>query len=378
MPTLPKFGAALMTTMLMMAITLAPLTGAMGAPKTAYQVLAPITEDNLTIFPVVATSAQDSGKFLTLDEGLASGQVIVTETGMVHAMGSGGEVNRLVLINKSNLPLLLLAGEIVTGGKQDRVVGKDRIVPAHSAPVDLSVFCVEPGRWVATSSSFGGLPAQMAQPSVRRGAMAEQSQTRVWDEVRSSQRAMAAKIEGAPAAAATSSYASVVNAAPVRDEVDRVAQPVARSYQRLIKELRDRKAVGVVVAINGRVIWADVFASPLLLEKYWPKLVRSYAAEAVVARGGLKPVPATQADAERFLTETGAEREVVQTEPGLYRQTELQGDNYRRFELTSLLPGANYLIHMAKMVTGPVARPQPQATTGAREPAGLVRPHVQW
>ena len=61
------------------------------------------------------------------------------------------EVNQLVLVNNSKRPLLLLAGEIVTGGKQDRVIGKDRIVPAESDPVDLSVFCVEPGRWVAAN-----------------------------------------------------------------------------------------------------------------------------------------------------------------------------------------------------------------------------------
>lgn len=376
----------------LLAFILLPLAMAMGAPKPAYQVLAPITQDNLTIFPVASPTIHDAGKFLTLDEGLSSGQVIVTETGRVHALrgdgertlpqreyrGDGAEVNRLVLINQSNLPLLLLAGEIVTGGKQDRVVGKDRIVPAHSDPVDLSVFCVEPGRWVANSSAFGGLTAQMAQPSVRRGAMAEQSQTRVWDEVRGSQRAMAAKIAGAPAAAATSSYASVVNAAPVRNEVDRMAQPLERSYERLIKDLRDRKAVGVVVAVNGRVIWADVFSSPSLLEKYWPKLVRSYAAEAVVARAGLKPAQPSPSEAQRFLTETAGAREIVQTEPGLYRATELQGDNDRTFELTALLPGTNYVVHLAKMVTGPATHADSQHTTGVREPAGLERPHVQW
>ena len=47
--------------------------------------------------------------------------------------------------------------------------------------------------------------------------------------------------------------------------------------------------MGVVVAVNGRLIWADVFASTTLLEKYWPKLVRSYAAEAIVARTSLSP-----------------------------------------------------------------------------------------
>jgi hypothetical protein len=44
-------------------------------------------------------------------------------------------------------------------------VGKDRIVPPKSDPIDLAVFCVEPGRWVATKYDFGsfllGRPANV-------------------------------------------------------------------------------------------------------------------------------------------------------------------------------------------------------------------------
>src|ERR1700751_5652312 len=134
-------------------------------PSSGYKVLEPIRHGNLTVFPVVAAKSYPTGEFLTLDEGLHSGEVIVTEAGSVQGLirrhGSpvvrhdGAEVNRLVLVNNSKRPLLLLAGEIVSGGRQDRVIGKDRIVPPESDPVDLSVFCVEPGRWVATSEHFG-------------------------------------------------------------------------------------------------------------------------------------------------------------------------------------------------------------------------------
>src|SRR6202011_5013721 len=130
-----------------------------------YKALEPIRHGNLTVFPVVSSKSYHTGEFLTLDEGLRSGEVVVTEYGNVRGLirrhpspavqREGAQVNRLVLINNSNRPLLLLAGEIVAGGKQDRVIGKDRIVPAESDPVDLSVFCVEPGRWVATSEHFG-------------------------------------------------------------------------------------------------------------------------------------------------------------------------------------------------------------------------------
>src|ERR1700739_4085280 len=121
-----------------------------------YKVLEPIRHGNLTIFPVVAARSYDTQEFLTLDEGLHSGEVIVTESGSVQPLmrrrrtplpHDGAQVNQLVLVNNSKRPLILLAGEIVTGGKQDRVIGKDRIVPGESDPIDLGVFCVEPGGW---------------------------------------------------------------------------------------------------------------------------------------------------------------------------------------------------------------------------------------
>jgi len=47
----------------------------------AYTVLSPIIQNNLTIFPVVTNSIHDTHMFLTLDEGIRSGQVVVAEEG---------------------------------------------------------------------------------------------------------------------------------------------------------------------------------------------------------------------------------------------------------------------------------------------------------
>jgi hypothetical protein len=352
-------------------------------PSPGYKVLEPIRHGNLTVFPVVAAKSYPTGEFLTLDEGLRSGDVVVTESGNVQGLirrhatpairndGGGAQVNRLVLVNNSKRPLLLLAGEIVSGGKQDRVIGKDRIVPAESDPVDLSVFCVEPGRWVATSQNFGAsekmygrsvggpIPsaappmAMMAQPSVRAKAMADKDQSQVWAEVRKQQSAMETVEVSAGAdlvateIAGTSSYAKVNENAEVKKQVDAVAKPIEQNYQSLIRQLRDRNAVGVVVAVNGRIIWADVFASTDLLEKYWPKLVRSYASEAVVTRAKEMEVGVGQAQA--FLGDMEGRRETIETEPGIYRHTEATGDGFKAFALTSLLPKTGFDVHVAKM-----------------------------
>jgi hypothetical protein len=326
-----------------------------------YQALAPISQGNLTIFPVVSTETFDTHEFLTLDEGLHSGAVIVTEAGSVPAMirrhgsrpsiQSGAEVNRLLLVNNSARPLLLLAGEIVTGGKQDRIVGKDRIIPADS-DADLGVFCVEPGRWVQSSAEFKGAGMQMAQPSIRNQAIAAKDQSGVWAAVRSSENVMVEGIAPAsPTAAAglagTTSYARVMQNKDVEKRVDSVAAPLLHSYQSLMRNLRARKAVGVVVAVNGKIIWADIFASTELLEKYWPKLARSYAAEALTAQPADEA--ASQKSAQQFLERTQGAHEVVESEPGVYRHSEITGDDFKLFDLTSLLPGTGFELHLSKM-----------------------------
>ena len=259
-------------------------------------------------------------------------------------------MNTLVLINNSKHPLILLAGEIVTGGKQDRVIGKDRLVPAESDPIDLSVFCVEHGRWVASSDKFGSMSLSMAAPSVRGSAMAFQNQQMVWDSVGRAKEGVVAAAP-APTGAAlggTTSYAKVMANPDIKQQVDAVAKPVEENYSSTIKQLRDRHAVGVVVAVNGTFVWADLFASTSLLEKYWPKLVRSYATDAVVTRA--KGATVTQSGAQSFLDHLDGRHETVDREPGLYRHTEVTGDGFKAFELTSLLPKTDYPVHIAKMV----------------------------
>jgi hypothetical protein len=376
----PKLLVAVMLVNLVLGVLFSGLgrVTASPAPVTVdYKVLDPIRHGNLTVFPVVAARTYDTSEFLTLDEGLRSGEVIVAEAGRVRGLirphdpqlpddrppyrrrpiivpGGGAEVNRLVLVNNSKRPLLLLAGEIVTGGKQDRVIGKDRIVPAESDPIDLSVFCVEPGRWVGTSERFGVGPhgatmgAVFAAPSVRSKAMVDKDQTKVWSEVAKARQAMSETVEvaGAPAPT-TSSYAGVVQNSDVGKQIDSIAEPIQRNYKSLIKQLREQNAVGVVVAVNDQIVWADLFASTQLLEKYWPKLIRSYAAEAVITKA--KSGSVTTKAAQQFLNDIQGKREVVESEPGLYRHTEITGDDFKAFELTSLLPKTGFDLHLAKM-----------------------------
>jgi len=322
-----------------------------------YKVLPPITRGNLSLFPIVGGPEANTARLLTLDEGLRSGAVVVTEAGSLQGLVrpgtrypqySGAEVNKLVLVNNSDRPLLLLAGEVVTGGKQDRVIGVDRIVPAKSDPIDLSVFCVEPGRWVASSDHFTSMNSAMAQPSVRMPAMAARDQAQVWNHVASANAGMAAAapmagVVGGPLGGGTTSYAKVMQ----NPEVEKRVASVASTYDGLLHELRKAGATGVVVAVNGNITWADVFASTDLLERYWQKLIRSYAAEALTtARAGGE---SDQKSAQAFIDRLQGTREVSETEAGIFRRTEITGQGYKVFTLSSLIPKEEYTVHLAKM-----------------------------
>jgi hypothetical protein len=353
-------------------------------------VLAPIESGNLLLFPVVRDNFRSGvpaeSPFVTLDEGIKSGEVEVTEAGRVQGLARPrqtfpgdrryfstpqnsdrtDQVNTLVLVNNSNRPLLLLAGEIVTGGKQDRVIAKDRIVPVGADPVDLSVFCIEPGRWTESSPTFGAAskaPSHgfMVQPTVRERAMAEKDQQQVWDSVHGAISTM--QMAAAPPASAggvgssddmaalralsTTSYAKAMESSAVSEKVDEAAAPVMKARDQVLAQLRQEHAVGVVVAVRGEIVWADLFADTELLSRYWTKLVRSYAAESLAA-GDTHGAPSV-ADAQLFLDAPSEGTETSEGEVGVYRYRELKSGSTETFVLESLLPGTGYDVHISKM-----------------------------
>ncbi len=346
-----------------------------------YRVLAPIESGNLLLFPVVRADGKSTMEtpFITLDEGLKSGDVEVTETGrargLVRRRGGGDapnsyrgdEVNTLVLVNRSLRPLLLLAGEVVTGGKQDRIVAKDRIVPADGDPIDLSVFCIEPGRWTESSPEFGASDKSagrsfMVQPEVRERAMVDQDQQQVWDSVHGTMSKMEAaaappaSIGGTsgpmveappPMALGTTSYAKMMENPAISQKVDEAAAPVMKAREEVLAKLRDEHAVGVVVAVRGEIVWADLFASTDLLARYWIKLVRSYAAESLTE--GENHAAPSVADAQHFLDVPSEGTENSEGEVGIYLYRELKSGNAETFVLESLLPGTGYDVHISKM-----------------------------
>jgi hypothetical protein len=323
-----------------------------------WRLLDPITYENISIFPVVSSNSQDTSAFLTLEEGLATGEVIVREQGSeglvrgrddrsvyVPQSNTGASVNQLVLINRSKRPLLLLAGELVSGGKQDRVIGKDRIVPIGAPPLPLDVFCVEHGRWTGVSQFAAA--RTIVHPSVREKAAVDQKQAEVWDAVRSGTtlKAPAAAppprmsmqdIQGAiNTNGRTEAYEKIYVSRAVGISIDDFVEEVQRRFASATSGLKNERVVGVVVAYGGEIAWSDIFASSDLFDHYWNKLLRSYAVEAL-ARPGYR-VEASRGNAGEFLRRLNG-RETEETEPGVYRWREINEGKLTQIELDALQP----------------------------------------
>lgn len=364
--------------------------GPVGIADSSYRVLSPIESGNLLLFPIVQSGKTPASPFITLDEGLKSGQVEVTEAGRVRGLvrprpgygplndgaahqvrpaNRGDQVNTLVLVNNSDKPLLLLAGEIVTGGKQDRVIAKDRIVPAGGDPIDLGVFCIEPGRWTEDTASF--LPSAkasaqsiMVQPTVREKAMVAKDQQEVWNSVHGAiggaMKAATPSSIDSPSSTTlgTTSYARAMQNNAVAAKVDEAAAPLTRSRDQILAKLREEHAVGVVVAVRGEIVWADIFSDTNLLASYWTKLVRSYAAESLLGSNSHRAP--TVADAQHFLDMPSGGTETSIGDVGVYRYRELRSGGAETFVLESLLPGAAYDVHISKVkLRGDAGRIQP-------------------
>ena len=362
--TAHRFGGALFVVAILSFATLGQRLSstaqrAPAKPETEWRLLEPIGYENLTVFPVVASSGYDTRMFMTLEEGLSRGDVLVREQGaetMVRYRGgvrrgatenySGPSVNQLVLINRSNRPLLLLAGELVSGGKQDRIIAKDRIVAPRSDPLPLDVFCVEHGRWSA-GSQFSETKT-IVHPSVREQAALTQRQSDVWASVVGG---TAAQGSAAPTAAPrvsaedlaetvqseapTESYAMIYGSRRVAPSVDGMVDELERRFRRKTAGLEGERVVGVVVAYGGEVAWSDIFASGDLFDRYWSKLLRSYAVEAV-ARPTLRE-KASADDAQEFLRRLKG-REQTDSEPGVYLWREINEGRLSQIELEVVQP----------------------------------------
>ncbi len=259
---------------------------------------APLRWGGLTVFPVIdaITPANDEAtRPLHLAEALASGTVRLTE------ISSGGSVARLLVHNVGARPVLVLAGDVVQGGRQDRIIAEDLLLSPTERPVVVAVNCVEEGRWEAGRSAFryGG----RAEPALTRVVLTARDQEATWRAVTAvndakRERLGAMGVDAPELAPTTGTYMASLGS----DEVSRQARKVAHELGGALAKLDH--AVGVVVAYEGRVVAAEIFGSPALFAAARERALESVALQAL-STGSLGGTARPSAEiAAAFLADT--------------------------------------------------------------------------
>jgi hypothetical protein len=75
----------------------------------------------------------------------------------------------------------------------------------------------------------------------------------------------------------------------------------------------------------------------------------------------------SSAEAQQFLDRTEGTRQMIESEPGVYRHSETIAPNFKLFTLASLLPGTGFDLHISKIADS--SRPSPEI--GKLSPVGV-------
>lgn len=236
------------------------------------------TYGHLRLYPIRATQAfkqsfRDVGNYMTLREAIEKKKVAIKEK------GDGGTVNTLTIENISNDTIIVITGEVVKGGKQDRIINQDMLLKPKSGKKDLPVYCVEAGRW-SSGNGRAAKDEQLADASfnshykvgsmsLRKVVEKEKDQQKVWSKVEEINTAN-------KTTTASKTYTALTNSSDFNKKVAAYRDFFMKKFA------AEKDLIGVVVVSGDKVLGCDMFATPELFSKNFDNLLNSYITEAVV------------------------------------------------------------------------------------------------
>ena len=245
-------------------------TAIAAAQSPSYRISAPYTHKNLTIYLIHGKDETSKTNILTLQEAMDRQLFRVYET---------SDVNELAVENVSKtFDVFIQSGDIVKGGKQDRILGVSIIIPARSGRIRIEAFCVESGRWEKRGNEdagqFKSSNDRIVSKELKLAANGARSQQDVWQKVSEAQEKLSRNVGGSVAPSSSSLQLSLENG-----RVTATADEYVRKLSGLIEGKSD--VIGYAFAVNGRINSADVYVSNFLFKKLWPRMLKAAAVEAV-------------------------------------------------------------------------------------------------
>jgi len=185
-------------------------------------------------------------------------------------VGASDQVNKLYIRNTSNDTIYLMAGEVIKGGKQDRVLAQDMILPPDTGLVDLSVFCVEHGRWhykTTDASKFDAYFSVLAN-QVRQNVTQAKSQQAVWDAVED-------VTNKNQASTSTGTYTALAESEEYQKELVEYNQYFNTEFDKI------ENCIGFVAVSGDTILGCDIFATNSLFAKQRKNLLNAYITQAI-------------------------------------------------------------------------------------------------
>lgn len=236
-----------------------------------------VSYKGLEIFPISLKSESTDLNYFTLAEAIAEKKLIVEET---------GNVNQLTVSNVSDSYVFIMAGDIIKGGKQDRTLGVDAIIPPKTKKMPIDSYCVESGRWQQRGSEnvqqFSGNTKTLSSRKLKLASKYNKNQSDVWEKVAEQQDKLN------------------INISELKGENVNVRSEDSHSSLQLTLESKDLKEImdeykknldldiesnmqqaGFAYAINGEIYGIDVFNDSELFERLSKKLYESVIVEAI-------------------------------------------------------------------------------------------------
>ena len=242
----------------------------------------PYTHENLAIFLFHGVEEIDGSGYTSLTEAFEKKHVLVHETGTVGQL----EVENL----SETFDIFIQAGDVLKGGRQDRTIAIDFIIPTRSGRIPVPAFCVEMGRWhkrgFEDAAKFTSSTHSVHAKSIRLAAKRTMDQNDVWHSIAESQKELGSALKkSVHAPASPTSYQLSVE--------DSALDKKKREYDEKLRGIAENRpdAIGYAFYVNGERNSADIYGSTQLFHKLWGKLLDVAILESISARNGNVAAP---------------------------------------------------------------------------------------
>ncbi|HTR28160.1 MAG TPA: DUF6569 family protein [Puia sp.] len=239
-----------------------------------------------------------------LGEALSKGLVTVTERGTT----SFENVHWLRFNTKSNKSVYIGGGEIITGGRQDRMIVRDTILNPSEKDQYVPVMCVEEGRWSEKEKKFGY--GNYANSDLRKTLDSGKNQVLIWHEI--DRQLQEGKFKNT-----TFAYES--------KWLDKKYVLQGEDYFKFFMDKfrrSDSTIVGFIALSGDKVIGSDVFDGTYLFYHQLEPLLRGYIDEAL---SGGAPVTvqetAVRRYADKLLKDEKTQEEFVKDNGKIFRMS---------------------------------------------------------